>query len=112
LKIDRYAPIYCDSADANRIEELFEAGYNVYKSNKDIDYGIQCVKSYNIFVSSDSANILKEIAMYKYMTDKNGNAVEKPLKFNDHAMDAMRYAVATHMQTVGEKNEFRIIKTQ
>jgi len=111
LKIDRYAPIYCDSADANRIEELFDAGYNVYKSNKDVDYGIQCVKSYNIFVSIDSANILKEITMYKYMTDKNGNVVDKPLKFNDHAMDAIRYAVATHMQTVGEKNEFRIIKT-
>jgi len=28
---------------------------------------------------------------YKWKEDKNGNVLDEPVKFNDHAMDAERY---------------------
>jgi len=38
---------------------------------------------------------LKEIQTYSWRTDRQGNILEQPVKFNDHAMDAIRYAVYT-----------------
>jgi phage terminase large subunit len=47
---------------------------------------------------ADSAEpLLKERMTYKWMTDKNGNTLDKPVKFNDDCMDAMRYGIYTHL---------------
>ena len=34
---------------------------------------------------------------YKWKKDKNDNVIEEPVKANDDAMDACRYAVFTHL---------------
>ena len=99
-KIDRSVSIYADSAEPQRIEEIYQAGFNVYSSEKDVSFGINKVKQYKMHILEDSVNLIKEIRSYKWKEDKEGRILEEPVKFNDHAMDAMRYALASiHKQT-------------
>jgi len=37
--------------------------------------------------------LLKEIRSYKWKEDKDGKILDEPVKFNDHAISAMRYAI-------------------
>lgn len=89
-----YDPIYCDNAEPNRIEELKRSGIKAMPANKDVKLGIDFIKSRKLYVNSQSVNMLKEVKSYKYMDQgkRKGNEPETPLKLNDHAMDALRYA--------------------
>lgn len=86
--------IMADSAEPDRIEEIRRAGFNIQPANKSVKDGIDFIKSRKLFIHQSSSNILKEIKSYKYTTNKNNNKnePEEPVKLNDHAMDAMRYA--------------------
>jgi phage terminase large subunit len=37
--------------------------------------------------------LLDEFKNYKWKTDNDGNTLDEPVKFRDHLMDAMRYAI-------------------
>lgn len=89
-----HEPVYCDTAEPSRIEELKRAGIKAIPANKDVKLGIDFIKSRKLYINSQSVNILKEIKSYKYMDQgkRKTNEPEIPLKLNDHAMDAMRYA--------------------
>lgn len=95
--------IYCDSAEPKTIEEITRAGYNAKPSIKDVYVGIQKLKSMPLYVTQSSVNILKEIKSYKWKKDKNDKVLDEPIKLHDHSMDAMRYAVNTHL---AESQEF------
>lgn len=86
--------VICDSAEPARIEELRRAGIKAVAANKNVQEGILFIKSRKLYVHSGSVNLLKEIKSYKYMDQgkKKANEPEVPLKLNDHAMDAARYA--------------------
>lgn len=102
------AQIFCDSEDKNRIEELYNDGFNVYTAYKNVQRGISIVNSFNIIVDENSSDLIKEISMYAFMKDKNGNTLEQPIKFNDHLMDAMRYAIATRYKEKPFKPKIKI----
>jgi phage terminase large subunit len=85
--------IYADAARPDTIEEIFRAGFNIHKADKAVWDGIQKVKSYKIYITRKSTNVIKEIRSYKWKVDKNGKSLEEPVKFLDDAMDALRYAV-------------------
>lgn len=85
--------IYADAARPDTIEEIYRAGFNIHKADKSVWDGIQKVKSYKIYITRRSANVMKEIRSYKWKVDKNGKSLEEPVKFLDDAMDALRYAV-------------------
>jgi phage terminase large subunit len=87
---------YPDTAEPDRIEELYDAGFIVGKTNKDVTQGINFVKNFTIIIHPQCTNFIKEIETYSYQKDKNGQVLEIPVKFNDHLMDAMRYAVYSH----------------
>jgi len=89
------AEIYADSAEPARIEEIARAGFNIYPAKKDVKDGIDFLKRKMIYLYKDCANTIKEIQMYKWKENKNGEILDEPVKFNDHAMDALRYAVYT-----------------
>lgn len=86
--------IFCDTAEPQRIEELKRAGMNILAPKKDIARGLQILKEYKLYVSSDSSNLLKEMRQYTYAKDSKGHTSELPVKLNDHLIDAMRYAVS------------------
>jgi phage terminase large subunit len=102
IGVSRTIVIYCDNAEPKTIEELKRAGFNAWEADKDVTEGIRKVKSYPLFITEGSTNMLKEIKGYKWKTDTNGKPVkdkdkDEPVKFNDHSMDAMRYAVFTKL---------------
>ena len=99
LNIERHAELFCDNAEPKTIEELIRAGYNAKPAEKDVYAGIQKVKSLPLFITPNSQNLIKEIKSYKWKLDKDGkiHPDEVPVKFNDHAMDAMRYGIYTKL---------------
>jgi phage terminase large subunit len=93
---EKNSTIYCDTAEADRIEEIYRAGYYAEKSKKDVIAGIDFCKSKKIHIHKDSYNLIREIEGYSWETDKEGVSREKPLKIDDHLCDAFRYAIFTH----------------
>jgi len=89
---------YPDLAEPDRIKELQEAGFSVGKTDKDVIQGINFVKNFKIHIHPRCVNFIKEIQGYSYRKDKDGNVLEEPVKFNDHLMDAFRYAVYSHLK--------------
>jgi phage terminase large subunit len=110
--IDKYAQMFCDSAEPDRIEEISKAGYNAHPAKKDVKAGIDYVKAQEIHVDATcSPNIQKEVQNYKYKEDKNGNVLDEPVKAFDHILDACRYAMFS-MQTEQPKRISAKVKAQ
>ena len=99
------ALIYCDCAEPARIEEMRRHNINAIPADKSVKDGIDFVKRQKLYITSDSSNILKEIRGYSYK-QKDGHSLDEPIKLNDHAMDAMRYAIYTHL---GRRPKYNII---
>ena len=55
--------------------------------------GIDMLKRYELKVTANSLNLIKELQNYKWTEDKNGNLLNKPVDNFNHAIDAVRYAV-------------------
>lgn len=92
----REQTIYADSAEPDRIAEIFAAGFNIQGALKNVLDGIMFVKSCPLNIIKESPNLTKEIQSYSWKTTLNGQITEEPVKFNDHALDALRYALYTH----------------
>lgn len=90
--------IYADSAEPDRIEEIFQEGFNIHASNKSVTDGIDCVNRFKLFSSEANVNLNEELRGYKRKTDRHGNVLEEPVKFRDHFPNALRYAVYTHLR--------------
>lgn len=97
LGITRSTEIFAETARPEAIEEIRRAGLNIKPADKSVIDGINMVKSKPLFITKHSTNIIKEIKSYKWKTDKDGKVLDEPVKFNDDAMDAMRYAIYTRM---------------
>lgn len=99
LGMSKTIEIFADCAEPKTIEEIFQYGYNIKPSDKDVWAGIQKIKSMPLYITENSVNLLKEIKNYKWKVDKDGKVKpeEEPVKMNDHALDALRYAVFTKL---------------
>ena len=95
LNLDRRTEVFADSAEPKSIEELHRMGWNVKPTQKGADsviVGIDVLKRHKLFVTPRSNNLIKELQNYKWVEDKNGNLLNKPIDAFNHAIDAMRYA--------------------
>lgn len=99
LGISSSDELFCDNAEPKTIEEMTRAGYNAKPAEKDVYAGIQKVKSMPLIISPGSLNLIKEIKSYKWKLNKDGkiHPDEVPVKFMDHALDALRYGVYTKL---------------
>jgi phage terminase large subunit len=88
--------IYADSSEPDRIKEIEEAGFVIYPAAKNVKAGIDFVKRQKLHIYKGSVNLIKEIQNYKWREDRNGNVIDEPVKFMDHTMDALRYAIYSH----------------
>jgi phage terminase large subunit len=104
LGIGKYEQVYADAAEPKSIDEIAEFGFNVRACDKGPDSvraGIGYLKAQKIHIVQGSTNIIREAGKYKWREDKNGNVLPEPVKFDDHSMDAIRYAIMTHMRAAG-----------
>lgn len=100
MGIDRSVSLYCDSARPEIIQELQRNGYyKAVAANKNVKPGIDRIKSLEVFIDVSSHNIWRESRNYNWRVLKD-NITEEPVKLNDDAMDAMRYAIYSHMKSV------------
>jgi len=95
LGLDRNSEIFADPAEPKTIAEVNKAGFNLKSAVKDVFAGINKVKSFPLVIKSDSLDLLDEVKNYKWKTDTDGNTLDEPVKYRDHLMDAMRYAIYT-----------------
>ena len=84
--------IIADSAEPQRIEEIKRAGFRIAPAFKIVKDTVDFVKSKPLRVHAESANILREIKRYSWKTDKEGRLLDEVVKFDDHTLDAGRYA--------------------
>jgi phage terminase large subunit len=91
----RNLEVVCDSAEPDRIQEMCDAGLNAIPAVKDVVFGIDTVRTKRLHIDSGAVNVVKEIRGYSYKTTKDGRVLEEPIQVFDHAMDAIRYAIAT-----------------
>lgn len=87
--------IIVDPSAASFIALLKKRGYIVKKAKNDVLDGIRFVATllnqHKIFFSSSCINTIKEFNTYAWDTKASENGEDKPIKQNDHAMDAIRY---------------------
>ena len=92
---------YPDPAEPDRIAILTKSGLNCREVSKDIVAGVDHVrelfKQGRIHIHPDCKNLIWELETYRYPDKKpEKNEAEKPVKENDHALDALRYALYTN----------------
>jgi len=98
LGISKKIPLYCDSAEPDRIVQLQRAGYDARKSRKDVSAGLDAVRSHQLQVSG--ANLEAELKSYMR---KNKDSDEPRTGVADHLIDAIRYPTLTLL--AGEPQE-------
>ena len=89
---------YPDPAEPDRLEECRRAGMNVREVSKDVTKGIDAVrtlmKNGKLKIWRGCPNLIGELETYTYKgKTPDRNAPEEPIKENDHALDALRYAL-------------------
>ena len=95
--------IWADSAEPRLIDELYRLGYNikpVKKGPDSINFGIQVLNNYTINIPKECQNLINEFYSYEWGTDRMGKQIDKPIDFNNHLIDAARYAA---MMTLSNK---------
>lgn len=87
-------PVYADSADPRLIDDIQLQGVNIHPAHKyagSILAGIDKMKTMQLFVTSDSHNLLHEFHNYVWDKDKDGNYINRPVDRDNHGIDAIRY---------------------
>jgi phage terminase large subunit len=87
--------ITADSAEPDRIDEWNRAGWSVSPAKKgagSIRYGIDYLSSHRWHIHSRCRNLINEVQIFKRREDKEGNAIDAFVEFNDDAIAASRYA--------------------
>jgi phage terminase large subunit len=95
--------IWADSAEPRLIDELYRLGFNikpVKKGPDSINFGIQVLNNYTINIPKECQNLINEFYSYEWGTDRMGKQIDKPIDFNNHLIDAARYAA---MMTLSNK---------
>ena len=98
--------VIADAAEPKSIEEIRQFDINIIPANKGKDsvrYGIGVIQDQRISVTRRSANLLKEYRGYLWMVDANGRILNEPEQGNDHCLDAARYAIASLIPVIRQK---------
>ena len=109
IKMDNLLLFY-DSAEPKSGEELRQMSIwakGAVKGQGSINAGISLLKEFDIYVSEESLNIIKEQQSYIYDELKDGTIINKP-KANqaDHLLDAIRYCVYSRWRN---RNDFFVV---
>ena len=106
-----YQEVYPDPNNAPGVEVLRRKRVNlrdVIKGKESVTNGINVVrelfKQNRLFIDKDCKNLIWELETYSYPDKKDKhNEDEVPIKENDHAMDAIRYALMMESSGIGSK---------
>lgn len=89
-------PIYCDSAEPDKIQELKDAGINAFPANKNVKEGINAVQQCKLYLVNNNINLIHEFENYEWRKNSEGIIIDEPVPIFDHAVSAVRYCIYTH----------------
>jgi PBSX family phage terminase large subunit len=96
--------IYIDPSAAAFKREMQKLGLTTIDANNEVLDGITMVCSEmrkgNLTIRPGCKNLIKEIESYVWDKKASERGDDKPVKAGDHAIDALRYAIATHKVSV------------
>jgi PBSX family phage terminase large subunit len=96
--------VYIDPSAASFKLELSKRGIHCIDANNDVEDGINIMTDLmakgTLKVHANCKNTIREIESYVWDPKKAEKGWDEPLKKDDHAIDALRYAVATHKVAV------------
>lgn len=98
LNVNPKALVIADAAEPKSIDEVRLHGVTILPAQKgpgSVNRGIGYVQQHKISVTKRSTNLIKEYRNYVWITDKDGKILNEPIDINNHAMDALRYAIAS-----------------
>ena len=93
------AMIIADSAEPKSIDEIKNYGVFIQPAQKgqgSVKQGIQFIQDQRVSVTKRSLNLIREYRNYLWLIDKNGKLLNEPESGDDHALDAIRYALETY----------------
>jgi phage terminase large subunit len=96
--IDLKALTVADSAEPKTVDYLYRKGWvglkAADKSADSVLFGINLLLDRKLNITAESLNLIKELRQYMWDTNKDGAIIHRPVKENDHAIDALRYLYA------------------
>lgn len=107
-------PIIADSAEPKSVDELRSYGLLVRGAKKpkgSVEYGEKWLDDLDAIIIDPkrTPNIAREFEEIDYKVDASGNTIPKLDEFNNHTIDATRYAFQEDMRTSrGEQNENKL----
>lgn len=102
MGVNPRAEMVGDSAEPKSNEELRRAGFNIkgaLKGPDSVKASIDKLQEYKIKVTKRSTNIIKELRNYRWKVDSTGKALNEPVDYMNHAIDAVRYVALNHLMT-------------
>lgn len=97
--------IFADSARPEIIQEIKNAGFNVYPVKKGAGSklrSINFVKKHKVFIDKESIEFIKELRSYKWKVDKDDKVLDEPVDLNDHLIDSFFYSLNEMSATSGQ----------
>jgi PBSX family phage terminase large subunit len=99
--------IYVDPSAASFKAEMRNAGIsNIYDAQNDVMNGIRLVTEHlangTMKICQCARNVIHEFSNYVWDLQAAQKGVEKPLKTNDHSMDAIRYVAFSRYQKLSQ----------
>ena len=97
-KISKYVEIIADRQEMKSIDFLFRHGYNAHECTKGPDsvrYTIDEMKGYELNLTPESTNGIKEFSSYCWKKNRIGKMIGEPVDSFNHFIDAARYRI-TH----------------
>lgn len=112
--VDRYTDIFADCEDPKSIAEIGTAGFAIHPSDKRapsknrLAWQLQWMQGWTLHFTKRSVNLIREGRAYVWAKDRYGNDLNQPEEGNDHALDAMRYALWTAFAENANKGNYNI----
>ena len=103
--VNKDLTMIADSAEPDRIDEIFAKGYQCIEGIKKIEVvkTINILQNYKIYIHKDSKNLQSEFDDYEWKKNMAGQYLDKlePDKQHDDGIAAVRYATQYYDQNAG-----------
>jgi len=93
--------IIADHAEPKSIETLRRDGHNIYpctKGRDSVNFGINLINQNEIYITSRSKNLKRELQGYVWAKDRDGNTLSKPTGEHPDCIDACRYILTDQLE--------------
>ena len=102
--------VYIDPSAAAFKIELRRRGIHVVDADNDVLNGIHVMQSElqqgRLLICKDCKNLIREVQGYVWDDKAAKLGIDAPLKKDDHAVDALRYAIKTHKVSSFNQQEY------